>query len=191
MILMGEGNGGGCCSMSRVKPPPINYNVKQGSCKLKLTKIKDSWNSHYPLEVKLVKPIENVVETCKELIDFIKLRGLPIGWDKITFWYARQQADENFNSYWEKAFVIFHIKKKSLLARLNPKHNGLEGDETLAVQILRDSSTLQCWQEAKKTHRYGGYGKYNWKMSLEDIKGIRERLEEFADRNEPEKVEFT
>jgi len=156
-----------------------------------LTKIKDGWHSHYPLEVKLVKPVKNVVETCRELIDFIKLVGLPVGWDKITFWYARQQADENFNSYWNKAFVVFHIKKKSLLARLNPKHNSLEGDETLVVQIKRDESTLRCWQEAKETYEYGGHGEYAWKMSLEDIKGIRKRLMEFADRNEPEKVEFT
>lgn len=154
-------------------------------------KTKDGWQSRYPLRISLDSPVMDVTKTCRELIDFIKYYGFPLEYNKITHFYSRRKA-ENFKPYWEKAFILFYIKKKSLLARLNPKHNSLEGDETITLMLNKGYPTdIKCWHEAKGTSYYGEYGEYNWKMKLETIKAIKHVLELFRSRNQPEKVEFT
>ena len=139
------------------------------------------WRTDEYFEFKLKQPVEDMQDFGKQLKKYIKLKGIPFKTKDCYLMFVDQRADKDCNPYWNKGYLIMHVKKKSLKSYLNPRHNELTGDETIVIEWEKGDSEFISYQELK--FEYFGR-RITWKLPLEQIKEFKRMLERFANADD-------
>lgn len=136
---------------------------------------KGYWVADRPLSFMLREGIDDAESFGELLKKYLKLKGLPFKVERSYLQFSQREADENLEAFWRRGYLVMHVREKSLISKLNPWHNELEGDETIVIEWVTGSKEIIAYQEFKDNGLT-----VTWKLPLEQIKEFRELLEHFS-----------